>query len=259
MLAGTVGGLVASGGTGKSWLLLQLAIYVATGLDSIGLPKEWQQIKQGPVLYMPAEDPPAVIWHRLRDLAKAQKWTVDQCQQIARALEILPMLGKGADLGCPIWADRIGRKCEGKRLAILDTLRRFHRADEKDGGQMASILAAMEAAAASTGAGVIYAHHATKAAVLNGKAGEQGASRGASDLTDNARWQANLSALSEKELTGLGIQAEQRGFWIKMGIPKKNYGAPSADILLERQPGGWLRAGTPKKKNPWGGREREEI
>lgn len=245
MLAGTVGALIASGGAGKSWLLLMLAIYVATGIDAIGLPDEWKKIKRGRALYLPAEDPAAVIWHRLRALSKAQEWTAEQCKEIADGLEIYPMLGMGADLAESEWAALLGSKCKGMRLVIYDTLRRYHKKEENDGGQMAEILAAMESAAAQTGAAIIYAHHANKAAVLNGKAGEQGASRGASTLTDNARWQANLAALAEKEAKDMGIPADRRGYYIRLGIPKKNYGSPSPEILLERQAGGWLRATQP--------------
>lgn len=250
LLRGTVGALVSSGGLGKSWLLLQLAVQLAAGVDSLAIGGEWAQMKGGAVLYLPAEDPAEIIHHRLRALALAMRLTPDQCLEMGGRLTIYPMVGRGADLGEAGWRDLLALEAEGKRLVIFDTLRRYHKCDEKDGGAMGVILAAMESAALKTGAAHIFAHHANKAAVMSGKADEQQASRGASDLTDNSRWQSNLSGISEAEAKARCIREDRRKHFVKLDIPKKNYGAPSACILLERQEGGWLRlapAGTEKR------------
>jgi len=254
LLAGVVGALVSSGGLGKSWLLLQLAMMLAAGVDSLCIGGEWAAMKAGAVLYLPAEDPIEIIHHRLRALALAMRLTDDQCLAMDRNLTIYPMIGCGADLGSAGWRELLARVAEGQRLAIYDTMRRYHKADEKDGREMGQILAALESAALRTGAAHIYAHHANKAAVLSGKADEQQASRGASDLTDNARWQANLSGLSAAEAGARGIAEERRGYYVRLDIPKKNYGPPSAPILLERQDGGWLRLApaTTQEKRPAG-------
>jgi len=255
LLAGTVGALVSSGGLGKSCLMLEISAMLAARVDPLGIGGEWAiepagALKCGAVLYLPAEDPLEIIKHRLRALALAMKLTQDQCRAMDKNLTIYPMIGRGANLGEAGWRDLLARESEGKRLAIYDTLRRYHKADEKDGGAMGVILEAMESAALKTGAAHIFAHHVNKAAVLSGKADEQQAIRGASDLSDNSRWQANLSGITEAEAKARGINEDRRKHYVKLDIPKKNYGPVAAPVLLERQEGGWLRlapAGTEKR------------
>lgn len=64
MVAGTVGALVSPGGAGKSMLALQLAAQIAGGPDLL----EVGELPTGPVIYLPAEDPPTAIHHRLHAL-----------------------------------------------------------------------------------------------------------------------------------------------------------------------------------------------
>ena len=64
MVAGTVGALVSPGGAGKSMLALQLAAQIAGGPDLLGV----GELPTGPVIYLPAEDPPTAIHHRLHAL-----------------------------------------------------------------------------------------------------------------------------------------------------------------------------------------------
>src|SRR5574344_1934024 len=54
MVAGTVGALVSPGGAGKSMLVLQLAAQIAGGPDLLDV----GELPTGPVIYLPAEDPP---------------------------------------------------------------------------------------------------------------------------------------------------------------------------------------------------------
>src|SRR5690625_7727016 len=64
MVAGTVGALVSPGGAGKSMLALQLAAQIAGGPDFL----EIGEFPTGQVAYLPAEDPPPAINHRLHAL-----------------------------------------------------------------------------------------------------------------------------------------------------------------------------------------------
>lgn len=65
-MVGTVGALVAPGGSGKSMWALQAAIAVAGGPDTLGLHPKYH----GQVLYLSAEDPALIIMRRLRAIAK---------------------------------------------------------------------------------------------------------------------------------------------------------------------------------------------
>lgn len=76
MVAGTVGALVSPGGAGKSMLALQLAAQIAGGPDLL----EVGELPTGPVIYLPAEDPPTAIHRLYKDLMP---------QQYGDAVEIL--------------------------------------------------------------------------------------------------------------------------------------------------------------------------
>src|SRR5690606_61561 len=88
MVVGTVGALVSPGGAGKSMLILQLAAQVAGGPDLL----EVGELTTGPVVYLPAEDPPVAIHHRLHALGA--HLTADQRRAVADGLLIEPLIGK---------------------------------------------------------------------------------------------------------------------------------------------------------------------
>ncbi|MCA2448021.1 MULTISPECIES: AAA family ATPase, partial [Vibrio] len=87
MVAGTVGALVSPGGAGKSMLALQLAAQIAGGPDLLDV----GELRTGPVIYLPAEDPPTAIHHRLHALG--ERLTDEQRQAVADGLLIQPLIG----------------------------------------------------------------------------------------------------------------------------------------------------------------------
>ncbi|SEQ17125.1 plasmid and phage replicative helicase [Solimonas aquatica] len=235
LLAGTVGALVSPGGMGKSMLILQLLLLVASANDLIGLGGEWGT---GPVTYMPAEDPDIAIQHRLHALKS--HLTAEQYEMARERISIHPLVGTMPDLNDDHWRSEIRKVADGRRLLVIDTLRRFHRADENHSGEMAEVVARLEAIAAESGCTIIFLHHAAKAAALNGHGDQQQASRGASVLTDNIRWQAYLIGMTAETAKELDVDPEQRGHFVKFGLSKVNYGAPTAEKWLRRHPGGVL-------------------
>lgn len=234
MIAGTVGALVAQGGAGKSWIALELAIAVAGGPDllEMGIPSV------GQVLYLPAEDPTLAINHRLYSAREAVAGSIDQ---LADALEIVPLMGRAVDLMVPAWSDAIQRMAEGKRLVIIDTLRRFHSADENSAGEMARLLGILEHICAQTGTSILFLHHTAKGATLNGAGDAQQASRGSSVLVDNVRGgQFNLSGMSEAEARAHGVDPSDRKGFTRLTQAKANFGAPMPDRWFRRIEGGLL-------------------
>lgn len=120
MVAGTVGALVSPGGAGKSMLALQLAAQIAGGPDLL----EVGELPTGPVIYLPAEDPPTAIHHRLHALGA--HLSAEERQAVADGLLIQPLIGSLPNIMAPEWFDGLKRAAEGRRLMVLDTLRRFH-------------------------------------------------------------------------------------------------------------------------------------
>ena len=235
MVSGTVGALVSPGGAGKSMLALQLATQIAGGPDLL----EVGEFPIGPVIYLPAEDPPAAIHHRLHALGA--HLTAEQRQAVAEGLLIEPLIGSCPNIMCLDWFDGLKRAAEGRRLMILDTLRRFHIEDENASGPMAQVIGRMEAIAADTGCSIVFLHHASKSAAMIGAGDQQQASRGSSVLVDNIRWQSYLSGMTQTEAEEWGVDDSQRGYFVRYGVSKANYGSPFAERWFRRHEGGVLK------------------
>ena len=232
MISGTVGALIAPGGAGKSWFALEVAIALAGGPDFLGI-----GIRQtGDVLYLSAEDPALALSHRLHTVSYAVR---DTATDISAHLEIVSLMGRVVDLNQKVWSDAIKKMAKGKRLVILDTLRRFHCSDENNGGEMTSLLGILESIAGDTGASILFLHHAGKGSVLNGGGDIQQASRGSSVLTDNVRGgQINLAGMTEADAKNYGIT--DRASYVRAVQSKVNFGGRSLDKWLQRAEGGLL-------------------
>lgn len=234
MVAGTVGALVSLGGAGKSMLALQLAAQIAGGPDLLQV----GEFPTGPVIYLPAEDPPAAIHHRLHALGG--HLTTEQRQDVTDGLLIEPLIGKCPNIMNFDWFDGLKRAAEGRRLMVLDTLRRFHIEDENVSGPMAQVIGRMESIAADTGCSIVFLHHASKSAAMMGAGDQQQASRGSSVLVDNIRWQSYLSGMTQNEAEEWGVDDGQRGYFVRYGVSKANYGAPFPERWFRRHEGGVL-------------------
>lgn len=260
LLAGTVGALVSPGGTGKSMLAIELAILVASRFDISGFAGD-QKFARGDVVYLAAEDPAIAIEHRLHALGKHIK-DENVRMNLSEGLIIESLIGNQPDIFNNEWFNFMMSIATNKRLLILDTLRRFHSLDENDSGAMSQMLSKLEAISTETGCSIIFLHHASKSSALNGQGDMQQASRGSSVLVDNVRWQMYLSGMSKVEATKNGVDEDLRGFWVKCGISKQNYGQPMPEKWLRRIEGGVLTPGhltqnstLTKKKEKKGNRE----
>lgn len=237
LLAGTVGGIVSPGGAGKSMLALELGILVATGhdLSSFG---RGGIAHTGRVVFLAAEDPEIALQHRLHALGQHMQPNLRDL--VSENVEIEALAGQSCNLLAADWAARVEQLATGCRLMFLDTLRRFHELDENDSGQMAHLVGILEGIATRTGCAVVFLHHASKSAAINGQGDMQQASRGSSVLVDNVRWQMYLAGCSKDEAKALGIDEQMRGYFVRGGVSKQNYGPPVADVWMRRAEGGVL-------------------
>jgi RecA-family ATPase len=238
LLAGTVGMLVSPGSSGKSMLTAQLCMLAATGVDTLKIAGLLDKpIAPARVVYLTAEDPSDVIWARVKHIAA--ELTPQQRRLLRENLVIGDVRGRSADILDPAWRARIARLARGARLVVLDTLRRFHTADENDSGEAAQVLAAIESLARECVTTFLLPHHTNKSGARE-SGGDQQAARGSSVLTDNARLQINLARMTEKEAQVLGVEESLRGNFVRMVFAKVNYTAPMADLWLRRGHGGVL-------------------
>jgi len=259
-LLGTIGMLVAAGSTGKSMLALQTALTVGTGYDvweiwgeRLGYRPEGglqRLFRPGRVAYLAVEDPAEVLHHRLH--AVAGSWLGDNpykhewADYIAQQVQVLPLFGQGFSVAVPgecgpeasPWYEPLKKHLLelAPRLVIIDTLNRsLGGLDENSNGDMGALLAILERLAREVGAAVLVLHHTSKAAALGGLGLSQQASRGASALTDNCRWQLNLQTMAPDDAQKRGMTDAERRQWVCLDFSKINYAAP--------QPQRWLRRG----------------
>lgn len=234
MIPGTVGSIVSPGGQGKSMLAVELAHCIAGGVDLLGLGQQ----HQGRVSYLSAEDGGDILHERLH--AIGQRLSQGQREACAERLVIEDLTRHTPNLFEQQWLDAVERLAIDSRLLFLDTLRSFHGGDENDGTQMSALIGSIRAMAARTGCAVVFLHHANKAAAMAGQGDAQQASRGSSVLTDNIRWQSYLAGMTPEEAKKYDIETDQRGYYVRFGISKQNYGAPFDERWYRRREGGIL-------------------
>lgn len=254
MLAGTVGSLVGSGGTGKSWLALQFAIAVAGGPDLADICPG----ASGPVLYLPAEDPASAIMHRLHALGGV----IPEAERsaLSERLRIVPLMGHRIDLFEEAWQSVLLREAEGQRLIVLDTIRRFHSAEENSSGAMADLLGILEGICHKTGATVLFLHHSGKGSAATGEGGAQQAARGSSVLVDNVRGgQWNVVTMTESEARAYGVDEDLRRHYVRLVQAKTNFGPPIPDRWLMRGDAGILTPVELEKKRKGNARRSQEA
>jgi RecA-family ATPase len=236
MIQGTVGALISPGGHGKSFLAMELAIQIASGADVL----DWgQELKTGKVAYLAGEDPEVALHARLHHLGNYL--SLCQKDEVIENLTIHPLIGDCPDLLAPQLEHGLVEVASGKRLVIIDTLRRFHTGNENDSGEMSKVITALERIANATGASILFLHHSSKSAAMGGTVDEQQSSRGSSVLVDNVRWQGFMSTMTKAEAKDLGVAHASRRSFVRFGVSKQNYGPPFVETWFTRVEGGVLR------------------
>ena len=245
LIAGSLGGIIATGGSRKSYFAQQTAAAVAGGPDTLGIAPR----VSGRVVLLALEDPKQIIHERNRALARG--WPAETVELVHENLEIWPLVGAGANLLNPVFLSWLRLKIEGARLVIIDTMRRIHQLDENDNGEMSALLAILEQFCAELGVTIIFLHHTAKGSAP----GDAQASRGASALTDNARWiirldnmkQEDAEKLSDRPFDGRPIGTDRASFFVQLTHAKCNYGVAPTEAFspgAPRMPDQWFQAGT---------------
>lgn len=188
--SGKVAILSAPGGTGKSFLLLEMALSVAAGEPVIaGIAPD----AAGPVRYVSFEEDETDIHNRL--VALFQTFSISPPVETffpsALEGENLPLI-KNAEKNEEA-IKYLESICEGMRLVILDPLSRLHESDENSNSEMKKLMQILISTARKTRCAIIVAHHTSKSAVLNGHGSLQQSARGASCLVDDPRLVVTLS------------------------------------------------------------------
>lgn len=257
MPAGKAGMLVAPGGTGKTTVLMQLAISVATGLPWLG---HYQIARKGRVLVALGEEDDAEMHRSLYYAAKAagirggdehsKHRNAIYESIVTYPLSGIPVPFVDADGNRLAFFNRLADYIEEEgpfELVILDPGSRFMGPEaEIDNAAATQFVQCLETLTATKGAPtVLMAHHTNKGA-LGAQGSSQGDARGSSALVDGVRWVVNLRTAEQPFTTGKPRTT--------LEVTKTNYGPKGHPLELVRDDYGW-RAMTRDER----GKERAEI
>lgn len=248
--------LTAPGGTGKSFLVLQLAFSIATGVPLCG---HWDGITRGGVVVLSAEDDVDDMHRRMKAIIATVEddfaYSLDDIERIKsdfmKNFRFISMVGKNG-----LFTHKSGGSCEQTKavdwminaikklpdtvVAIIDPIARFKDGDENNQADMTMFITALERIKNETQVGLLALHHANKASMREGGATEQYAARGASALTDGVRWQANMARMHPDDANDFGVRKSESGHYVQLAIAKTNYTAPGGGVWLKRGEGGVL-------------------
>ena len=240
MRSGIVASLVAPGGTGKTFALVQLAVAIASGSKWLD---RYQPTRKGPVFLGLAEEDDDEVQRRLCDATRG----LDEYgrTEVARNIAAhgftghdVAFLRRAPDksIGSSEWFDTIKAELAARgpwRAIILDPWSRWGGVDaETDAHAATSGVRLLEALTRLEGSpAVIVAHHTRKAS--KGSTGPADASdaRGSSAFVDGGRFTMNL--------------ARGNGDLLSLRVTKTNGTIPGAELILARGSGGTLRPANP--------------
>ncbi|TNF29767.1 MAG: hypothetical protein EP329_14940 [Deltaproteobacteria bacterium] len=241
--AGVVGVFSAPGGTGKSMALLQLAFSVATGSDWFGLVVE----EPGDVAIVMAEEGRDELWRRFHRIARAIHGDDHEALRSAAerlgervtvaALKGRPCTIQNADdpermtaFGHQLVSELASDPSRSWKLIIIDPLSRFAGPmAEVDNHAATRFVEHLETLTELPGGpAVLLAHHEAK----GGKSTNQHSGRGATGLSDGARWAARLEAVEGPD----GVLP----LLVRLRQTKNSYGPLGPALRLKRIAGGAL-------------------
>ena len=244
---GVAAALASPGGVGKSTLLYQLLISVATGIDFVGIPVE----SPGSAVLISAEDDGPELHRRgARILRHYQQLGHVDADALGRRLFVVPRVGvdnlltrtgpNGEVTRTPMVARLIEalRAVPDLRLVVLDPVSRFRGGNANTEEDATRFVEVLEAIREATGATVLGVWHVNKLAVREG--GGQDSLRGSSATVDGLRWVATMERLPVQKASRHGVPQDQAHRYIRFKVDKNNYAPPFADIWLEQQEGGLL-------------------
>ncbi len=240
---GKVGFFVGEGGIGKSWALTQLAISVCTGTPWINKFRVPEYATGGVVMAMGEEDPDE-MHRRIHHIVQHLGLAAHHYSMLEKHLWPLPLSGHFMEFleegERSFEHERFEQLMQenapeqGWKLIVLDPASRFMGVDaEKDNAYATRFVQLLERLTMLPGRPtVICAHHTTKAARTSSVGARSVAARGASALTDGARWQGNLFVPFDDS----GSESAQENVAV-FQISKSNYGPKPPAVYLTRKPG----------------------
>ncbi len=161
--SGEVTLLSGHGGTGKSWLTLQLALSVAAGRKFLA----WAAQSPQPTLIYSAEDAAGTLRWRIRCIARDMGIDVDQLARdelltLVDATEKNPILHDGVESADNLESLRVIAKERGAKLVIIDNSSEVYDGEEKDRARVRAAMRAFRGLARDLDAAVLLLGHVNR-------------------------------------------------------------------------------------------------
>lgn len=232
-----VGGL---GGMSKTQLLATCAVAVATGSNFAG-----RVVKQGPVLFISAEEPLDEMRRRINAIIRREKLSPAIIQQINDNVKLFSLVGEDVHLTAPLgsslqptnftqqiidYVHAVG----GVHLIILDHIGLFHGGtDLSSRGEVGMTMRQVNKIAAKTGAAVVFLAHSPKSSI--GKDEPDAADIiGSTGFIDLSRAGFVMSSMPKKVATEFGISDVDREHYGGLTGIKANY-SPKNTVMWFRR------------------------
>lgn len=219
-----VGIIAAEPKCGKTWLAMEMAISVASGMPCLG---EFQVPSTAPVLFFNAEDGEHIQRDRLANIMRAKGLS----SQDVSNLKIVRSENLRLDIDEDINALRELVAKTSSKLLILDPFVRLHRIDENNSGAVAELLGRLRAIQRDFGTAVILVHHLKKSGGRNARGGSK--LRGSSEFF---AWGDSYVTLKKSRNEEILMDIELRAAPGKVDIPLELISVNSGTHLQDVSP-----------------------
>lgn len=230
-----VGALAATGGTGKTFFLMALAIAMASGgkFGPISVPKPLK------VLCVFGEDDQDELGRRFWDICKGKfpenLHAASVYGQVGPLMELdekrNPKKAAGFD-----WMEKTIQNHPRLDVFIFDPKSRFYGLDENNNDHGTAWISCLEELRMRYGVTILFSAHTSEA---NAGSVSQVMNRGASSIIDGCRWQAGMAAMDKNTADRYSIDDRQN--YVIFDAPKSNYTARmDRPIFFKRGEGGVL-------------------
>lgn len=252
---GTVGGLFGTGGAGKSFLRMHLAVSAVTGMAW----GPFRPIRPTRVMILEGEDDEKIVWERVWSVAVAMFGTTDNDGQNYLPPDVMARIRHNLNIQClagvadkhlVAFDDRgnpsktsvfhdldLMLSANPRDLLIIDTLSRFYGLNENDNRDGSYWVACLEELSRNHhGMTVWYAHHENKMQATSGTI-ETSRGRGATSIFDNSRFALAIAPIDEATATDLDLDPACH---VMVANTKNSYAPKAETIYIRRRPDGTM-------------------
>lgn len=240
LLYADVGLLIAPGGTGKTTLILYMAVHIVLGIPLF----ELSVLKPGPVLIITAEDSREMLVARLRAIARAMSLNEVEKAKMMQGILLSDVSGNGfrltevrGDVVKPgAGVDDLIKGCETLRpvLVVIDPAVSFGVGESRVNDAEQGLVEAARRLRKTIECCVLYIHHTGKQNARE-RVKDQYAGRGGSAFADGSRMVFVLqNVVADEWSTATGKNLEEGETGLVLARPKMSYCPPQHQIFISR-------------------------